>query len=221
MWDCGEALRFGRRLVQVVVLRLGWDPRTTAPSLIELLFGWRDCAARLPNPPGRAESPLGRDAGTRPEPRHDRPGQRRAAGSRSCRRTCGARRRSEEVSEPAVEARETRGQGRIHRATELARRRPSRDSRGSGRPRRMAGTGPSGSRRCSGETSPARNRTTAVGLVESVGHDEVPHEEAAHGAPRRRRRRGRRPAGASRARPPARRRVVGRARSSASPVARP
>jgi 3D (Asp-Asp-Asp) domain-containing protein len=50
MWDCGEALRFGRRLVQVVVLRLGWDPRTTAPSLLETLFGWRDRAAPPPRP---------------------------------------------------------------------------------------------------------------------------------------------------------------------------
>ncbi len=29
MWNCNEALRFGRRQVHVVVLRLGWNPRAT------------------------------------------------------------------------------------------------------------------------------------------------------------------------------------------------
>jgi len=33
MWSCTEALQFGRRSVEVTVLRLGWNPRTstTAP----------------------------------------------------------------------------------------------------------------------------------------------------------------------------------------------
>jgi 3D (Asp-Asp-Asp) domain-containing protein len=38
MWSCHEALRFGRRDVQVTVLRLGWDPRATAPSFIDRIF---------------------------------------------------------------------------------------------------------------------------------------------------------------------------------------
>jgi 3D (Asp-Asp-Asp) domain-containing protein len=38
MWSCHEALRFGRKDVQVTVLRLGWDPRASAPSLIDRLF---------------------------------------------------------------------------------------------------------------------------------------------------------------------------------------
>ena len=33
MWSCHEALAFGRRHVQVTVLRLGWDPRASAPDL--------------------------------------------------------------------------------------------------------------------------------------------------------------------------------------------
>jgi 3D (Asp-Asp-Asp) domain-containing protein len=42
MWSCTEALRFGRQPVDVVVLRLGWDPRTTIPNLVERFFGWRE-----------------------------------------------------------------------------------------------------------------------------------------------------------------------------------
>lgn len=40
MWSCHDALRFGRREVNVTVLRLGWNPQATAPnrSLIDRLF---------------------------------------------------------------------------------------------------------------------------------------------------------------------------------------
>jgi 3D (Asp-Asp-Asp) domain-containing protein len=41
MWSCHEALEFGRRNVDVVVLRLGWNPGTTPPSLLDTLLGWR------------------------------------------------------------------------------------------------------------------------------------------------------------------------------------
>ncbi|HEY7474567.1 MAG TPA: 3D domain-containing protein [Vicinamibacterales bacterium] len=33
MWSCYEALDFGRRPITVTVLRLGWNPRNTAPSI--------------------------------------------------------------------------------------------------------------------------------------------------------------------------------------------
>ena len=33
MWSCNEALEFGRRPVSLTVLRLGWDPKNSAPSL--------------------------------------------------------------------------------------------------------------------------------------------------------------------------------------------
>jgi 3D (Asp-Asp-Asp) domain-containing protein len=33
MWSCHEALRFGRRPVHLVVLRLGWSPKETTKSL--------------------------------------------------------------------------------------------------------------------------------------------------------------------------------------------
>ena len=38
MWSCDEALRFGRRPIHLVVLRLGWNPRATTRSFIDRLF---------------------------------------------------------------------------------------------------------------------------------------------------------------------------------------
>ena len=50
MWSCHEALRFGRKEVQVTVLRLGWDPTASSPSLIDRLFRRRESARRIPPP---------------------------------------------------------------------------------------------------------------------------------------------------------------------------
>ena len=50
MWSCHEALRFGRRDVQVTVLRLGWDPRASSPTLIDRIFRGRENARRVPPP---------------------------------------------------------------------------------------------------------------------------------------------------------------------------
>lgn len=57
MWSCHEALQFGRRAAQVIVLRLGWNPRDTTPGLLERLFRRpRDAGGPLPSrsiaPPG-------------------------------------------------------------------------------------------------------------------------------------------------------------------------
>jgi len=38
MWSCYEALDFGRQSVAVTVLRLGWNPRDTAPGFMDRLF---------------------------------------------------------------------------------------------------------------------------------------------------------------------------------------
>jgi 3D (Asp-Asp-Asp) domain-containing protein len=41
IWSCHEALQFGRKQVQVTVLRQGWNPRATrapAPSLLNRIF---------------------------------------------------------------------------------------------------------------------------------------------------------------------------------------
>jgi 3D (Asp-Asp-Asp) domain-containing protein len=40
LWSCDEAVRFGRRAVTVVVLRLGWNPRDTEPTLFDRLLDW-------------------------------------------------------------------------------------------------------------------------------------------------------------------------------------
>ena len=53
MWSCYEALDFGRQQVELTVLRLGWDPAASAPSLIDRLFRRREAArnAAPPSPP--------------------------------------------------------------------------------------------------------------------------------------------------------------------------
>jgi 3D (Asp-Asp-Asp) domain-containing protein len=38
MWNCNEALAFGRKPVRVTVLRLGWNPRATTPSFLDRFF---------------------------------------------------------------------------------------------------------------------------------------------------------------------------------------
>jgi 3D (Asp-Asp-Asp) domain-containing protein len=50
IWSCHEALEFGRRPVQVTVLRLGWDPKASSPAVVDRLFGRRE-ASRRPPPP--------------------------------------------------------------------------------------------------------------------------------------------------------------------------
>ena len=67
IWSCDEALKFGRRRIEVTVLRLGWDPRASSPSLIDRLFRRREVARRAaasredkqepeaPEPPGADE----------------------------------------------------------------------------------------------------------------------------------------------------------------------
>jgi len=44
MWSCHEALAFGRRPVGVTVLRLGWNPSASTPSLVARLFRRREAA---------------------------------------------------------------------------------------------------------------------------------------------------------------------------------
>lgn len=38
MWNCNEALALGRRDAAITVLRLGWNPRATTPSLLHRIF---------------------------------------------------------------------------------------------------------------------------------------------------------------------------------------
>jgi 3D (Asp-Asp-Asp) domain-containing protein len=50
MWSCHEALKFGRKEVQVTVLRLGWDPTASSPGLVDRLFRRREAARKVPLP---------------------------------------------------------------------------------------------------------------------------------------------------------------------------
>jgi 3D (Asp-Asp-Asp) domain-containing protein len=58
MWNCDEAVRFGMRPVQLFVLRLGWNPRASGPSLLDTLLPWRDTPSKAKTP---AVAPAGRD----------------------------------------------------------------------------------------------------------------------------------------------------------------
>lgn len=52
MWSCHEALAFGRQQIELTVLRLGWNPSASTPSLIDRLFRGREAAkAAAPPPP--------------------------------------------------------------------------------------------------------------------------------------------------------------------------
>jgi 3D (Asp-Asp-Asp) domain-containing protein len=50
MWSCNEALRFGRKNIEITVLRLGWDPQASSPGLIDRLFRRREASRRVPAP---------------------------------------------------------------------------------------------------------------------------------------------------------------------------
>ena len=51
MWNCNEALQFGRKAVRLTVLRLGWNPRATTPSFVDRLFKRAAPAPPLPSRP--------------------------------------------------------------------------------------------------------------------------------------------------------------------------
>ena len=56
MWSCKEALAFGHQGARVVVLRLGWNPQASTPTIIDRLFRRREAAAQNPPPlPAEAE----------------------------------------------------------------------------------------------------------------------------------------------------------------------
>jgi 3D (Asp-Asp-Asp) domain-containing protein len=53
MWSCHEALAFGRKQVQLTVLRLGWSPRASTPGIVDALFRSRQVKkTAAPPPPG-------------------------------------------------------------------------------------------------------------------------------------------------------------------------
>ena len=64
MWSCNDALAFGRQPVRVTILRLGWDPRASAPAPVEQLFRRRERA----QPPAAAPAPAITDPAPAPAP---------------------------------------------------------------------------------------------------------------------------------------------------------
>lgn len=60
IWSCKEALVFGRKPVQVEVLRLGWNPNDSTPRLIDRLFRRPVRRAAIP-PPENAIPPASRE----------------------------------------------------------------------------------------------------------------------------------------------------------------
>ena len=58
MWSCHEALKFGRRPVELRVLRLGWNPAASTPSFVDRLFRRREAARRPAAPqPAPTDAP--------------------------------------------------------------------------------------------------------------------------------------------------------------------
>ena len=55
-WSCYDALSFGRRTAQVFVLRLGWNPRASGPSLLDTLLPWRERPKPRPKPAPRPQT---------------------------------------------------------------------------------------------------------------------------------------------------------------------
>lgn len=74
IWNCTEALAFGRQTVQVTILRLGWDPQNSAPTAVEQLFRRRErtrppAAEPTPAPtPAPEAPPATKDAPPPPTP---------------------------------------------------------------------------------------------------------------------------------------------------------
>ena len=64
MWSCDEALRWGRRPIHLVVLRLGWNPRATTPTLLDRIFR-RDPPEPAPLP-SRPVVPIVRESPSSP-----------------------------------------------------------------------------------------------------------------------------------------------------------
>ena len=69
LWSCKEALQFGRRPVKLTVLRLGWNPANSAPSMVDTLFRQRERArGRVPRPARSDEPVLPADPSVAPAP---------------------------------------------------------------------------------------------------------------------------------------------------------
>jgi 3D (Asp-Asp-Asp) domain-containing protein len=59
MWNCTEALSFGRRPIHLVVLRLGWNPHATTLGFMDRFFKRPEPTPEPPPLPSRTLLPLG------------------------------------------------------------------------------------------------------------------------------------------------------------------
>lgn len=60
MWSCYEALDFGRRNIQLNVVRLGWNPKASGPKLVDRVLNFRRTAtAAGSQPSGKPATPAG------------------------------------------------------------------------------------------------------------------------------------------------------------------
>lgn len=66
MWSCHEALAFGRQHIELTVLRLGWNPSASTPSLIDRLFRRREAARTVAPAPDGAKGGDGDAGATEP-----------------------------------------------------------------------------------------------------------------------------------------------------------
>lgn len=58
MWSCYEALEFGRRDIDIRILRLGWKPIDSSPHRVDELFREREDIWRPPLLPSRPLTPV-------------------------------------------------------------------------------------------------------------------------------------------------------------------
>jgi len=58
LWSCKEALVFGRRPIRLTVLRLGWNPQNSIPSMVDALFRKREAESKQPVAPAVVPAPL-------------------------------------------------------------------------------------------------------------------------------------------------------------------
>lgn len=51
LWSCHDALRFGRKQIQLEVLRLGWNPQNSQPGRVQSLYRQREMQRFTPAAP--------------------------------------------------------------------------------------------------------------------------------------------------------------------------
>jgi len=51
MWNCNEALKFGRQTVHLTMLRVGWNPRAVTPTFMDRVFKHPPPSSTLPSRP--------------------------------------------------------------------------------------------------------------------------------------------------------------------------